>query len=82
MKMQTFEAVVKHKAIHRQVLLIAATRADNTWKAYVHPVEGKSHEPEAAKAYEEGQGSALSESQARVFFNYPPFSDMKYSKNW
>jgi hypothetical protein len=71
---------IEFRAIHRKVLLIAATRADDTWKAYVHPVDGNSHQKEALQAYEDADGVPLLENQARAFFVSRPFSDMEYAR--
>jgi len=75
------EGLVKqHVALHRQVLVIASTRVENTWKAHCHVVEGLNHDREAEEAYEGGLGAPMAERHARALFPRPPFSGLKYAQ--
>ena len=74
--MINFEPKMYCHAIHRQVLVVARTRVEGTWKAYVFPVPGNSHEAE--KHLWREHGSQLEESTARTLFGF--LEDVPYSK--
>lgn len=79
---------IGYTAIHRQVLLVARFRREETpaafgrtlregaWKAYVTPVPGKNHEEELHRWQE--HGSQMTEAQARPFF--PHLKDLPYAQ--
>ena len=63
-------------AIHSQVLLVAKTRIEGTWKAYCVPVPGVNHEEEQ-KMWQE-YGTPMTEKMARAAF--PRFEEVPYAK--
>ena len=70
-----FEPKMYVQALHRQVLVVARTRIDGTWKAYIFPVPGNSHEDE--KHLWRTEGAQLRESTARELFGH--MEDIPYS---
>jgi len=73
--MSEFKPKMFVRAIHRQVLVVARTRIEGTWKAYVFPVPGSDHEAE--KHLWREHGSQLDESTARTLFGH--MEDIPYS---
>jgi hypothetical protein len=64
------------RRLHRQILVVAKTRIEGAWSAYIFPVPGENHDEEA-KLWQT-EGVKLPENLARVMF--PEFKDMKYSR--
>ena len=60
--------------LHRQVMVIARTRIEGSWKAYCFPVAGEKHDDE--EALWKTEGVAVYEPLARVMF--PQFKDIPY----
>lgn len=71
-----FEKQFYRHMLHRQVMVLAVTRVEGTWKAYAFPVPGKNHDHEQELWREEG--SQLPEEEARPMFGF--LEDMPYSK--
>ena len=71
-----FEAKMYVRALHRKVLCVARTRIEGTWKAYIFPVPGNSHEDE--KHLWRTEGEQLEESVARSLFG--SLEDIPYSR--
>jgi hypothetical protein len=63
-----WQPTFQKKALHRQVLVVAKTRIEGAWNAYIFPVEGKSHEAEWPAW--ETEGVKLQEDTARTLFGY------------
>ena len=55
-------------ALDRNVLAVATTRIEGTWKAYISQVPGKSHADEFDEVLR--SGTALPEQVARTLFPY------------
>ena len=76
---EPFKPKMYHLLLHRQVMVVARTRADGTWKAYCFPVPGVDHDAE--EALWETEGSQLPERFARAMFGYlKDLSEMEYAK--
>jgi len=64
-------------SIHRNVVVVAKTRNEGAWKAYVVPVSvEKDHWTEALERWQQ-HGSPLLEEYARPMF--PRFGDLEYA---
>ena len=74
--MSDFEPQMFVRAIHPKVLVVARTRVEGTWKAYVFAVPGKSHEAEQHLWRE--HGAQLMEETARTLFGH--LEDIPYSR--
>ena len=61
--------------LHRNVMVLAKTRIEGTWKAYCFPVPGKNHDAE--EHLWETEGSQLSEKVARTMFGF--LEDVPYA---
>ncbi len=63
-------------ALHKQVLVVARTRLEGTWKAYCAPVAGENHDHEWESVLR--HGSQLPEDLARAIF--AEFDGIPYAK--
>ena len=75
-----WKPAIQFRALHRNVLVVARTRIEGTWKAYCGPVLGCSHELEA-KNVDCGplhDGDDVGETIARVLF--PQFEGVPYAR--
>ena len=73
--------IIKHYAIHRQVLLVASTCGKERWRAHVHVVPGIDHSTEALESYQKGDGVHMQKKHAAVFFgDMYPFNKLKYER--
>ncbi len=75
-----WKPVIRYRALHRCVLVVARTRIEGAWKAYCKNVPGESHEREA---FDEdngplSDGDNVGEKVARVLF--PEFDGIPYAK--
>ena len=66
--MSEFEKQFYRFMLHREVMVLAVTRIEGTWKAYSFPVPGKNHDDEQALWKEEG--TQLPEHIARSIFGH------------
>lgn len=66
----------RRRALHSQILVVAVTRIEGTWKAYIGPVPGHNHDVEWESVYREGND--VGEKLARVLF--PDFEGVPYAK--
>ena len=71
----SFSPQFYRRMLHGQVMVLAKTRIEGTWKAYCFPVPGKSHDNE--EYLWEREGSAISEKLARQMF--PSLENVPYS---
>jgi hypothetical protein len=71
----TFQPIQVRRTLHRQVMVIARTRIEGTWKAYCFPVPGRNHDEEETLWRE--HGSQVRERVARALF--PEFDSLRYS---
>jgi len=62
-------------ALHHRVLAVAVTQCEGSWRAYIGPVTGYSHEAEMYGVAE--KGDALLEQVARAIF--PSFHGVRFS---
>jgi hypothetical protein len=62
--------------LHRQVMVLARTRIEGTWKAYCFPVPGMNHDQEEYLWQADGQ--QLPEGTARAMFGF--LENIPYSK--
>ncbi len=72
---ETWQPLVRVKALHREVLVMAHTRQERAWCAYCFPVPGMNHDNEVYLWRENGE--KLEEDIARVMF--PVFTDLPYA---
>jgi hypothetical protein len=70
-----WKRVTQYYAAHRQVLYVATTRIEGTWKAYVAPVPGKNHDEEWEAVLR--RGVPVWEPEARIYF--PEFAALPYA---
>ena len=68
--------IVKRRALGRNVLVVARTRIEGKWAAYIDAVPGRNHAHEEAAVLD--HGTKLLEEVARVLF--PQFDDIPYAK--
>ena len=71
-----FKPKIRIYPLHRQVLVVANTRDERTWKAYCGPVPGHCHNKEYSVVLQ--YGDDVGEKIARVMF--PEFDDLPYAK--
>ena len=64
------------RALSRNVLVVAVTRIEGSWKAYCDSVPGQSHRAEQELVME--RGTALPEDTARTLF--PFMSEVPYAR--
>lgn len=72
---RNWKPFVMSHALHQNVLAVAKTRIDKTWKAYIAPVDGVNHRAEEQSVLM--NGTALSEEIARPMFPY--LKDVEYA---
>ncbi len=72
---ETWKPIFRRVALHRNVLVVAKTRAEGAWAAYCFPVPGINHDEEW-QAWKT-EGSKLLRQQAEVLF--PEFRDLPYA---
>ena len=70
-----WKRITQYFSAHRQVLYVATTRIEGTWKAYVAPVPGKNHDDEWQEVLR--TGSPVWEPVARIYF--PQFASIPYA---
>lgn len=68
--------VLRIHALHRNVIVLAASRIEGTWKAYCAPVAGVDHEKEYIHVHEHGVD--VGGNIARAIF--PQFKGVPYAK--
>ena len=73
---KTWEPTILRVALARQVLVVAKTRIEGAWKAYIDAVPGMNHEEEWKEVTL--TGVAVSEKVARLLF--PDFEDVPYAR--
>ena len=64
------------RAIHSRVLVVAATRIEGAWSAYVFPVAGRNHRAEMVAWRKDGM--RLAEDVARAMF--PELQSIPYAR--
>jgi hypothetical protein len=72
---RTFEPIIRARALSSRVLVVANTRIECAWAAYVDAVPGFNHRHERAAVLE--TGAKVDEAVARVLF--PEFADIPYA---
>jgi len=75
-KYKNFEPVIIRGALATRVLVVAKTRIEGTWAAYVDAVPGVNHDVEQYEVLE--YGTKLPEQIARFLF--PMFADKEYAR--
>jgi len=75
MNIEEFKAQTYRFMLHRQVMVVARTRIEGTWKAYCFPVPGQNHDLEEYLWLDEGV--QLIEEVARPMFGH--LEDVPYS---
>lgn len=73
---QSFEPVIMHRALSAKVLVVATTRVECAWCAYVDAVPGMNHREELEPVLR--HGAKLEEFIARALF--PEFEDVPYAR--
>jgi|GEM_PF-2819162 len=68
--------IVRRRAIASRVLVVARTRIEGAWAAYVDAVPGANHELEFEEVLR--SGCKMLEHEARVFF--PSFAGIPYAE--
>ena len=71
-----WKTIQRRLMLHRNVMVIARTRIEGTWKAYCFPVPGMNHDQE--EYLWETEGDKVAEPIARAMF--PCFIDVPYAK--
>jgi len=71
-----FRPIVRSRALASSVLVVATTRTEGTWKAYVRGVPGYDHREEIQGVLD--WGDDIGETIARILF--PEFKDLPYAK--
>lgn len=71
-----WKPVVRIRALHTQVLVVAQTRIEGSWACYCGPVPGLRHDQEYQRVLEEGD--KVPEDVARTLF--PDFVDLPYAR--
>jgi hypothetical protein len=71
-----WKPLVLRVALARRVLVVARTRREGRWAAYVDAVEGKNHDDEMEAVLK--HGVKMLEATARHLF--PRLADMPYAK--
>ena len=57
---------IAHRALHRNILVVARLRYEGRWKAYIFPVPGQCHADEIYLW--ETEGNQLTEEEASAIF--------------
>jgi len=73
---QSFVAMVDRFALAHKVLVVARTRVECAWCAYIDAVPGVNHDIEKEEVLR--TGTKLLEEQARVLF--PQFNEVPYAR--
>jgi hypothetical protein len=73
---QAFKPLIIHRALAARVLVVAVTRIECAWKAYIDAVPGQNHRKEFEMVA--SNGVTLDEEVARVLF--PEFKEVLYAK--
>ena len=73
---EAWTPIIRFRALARCVLVVAKTRIEGKWCAYVDAVPGQRHEEEIAGVL--ATGAKLDEAIARVLF--PVFDDIPYAR--
>ncbi len=71
-----WEPVIRWKPLASRVLIVAKTRAEGAWKAYIDAVPGIRHRDEVDEVLD--YGDEASETIARIMF--PEFEDLPYAR--
>ena len=72
-----FVREVKYRSLASRVLVVATTRIEGTWSAYIDAVPGMRHDAEYDEVLR--HGCKLQADEARVFFPYEPYGDKTYA---
>ena len=75
-EVERWKRTIRSKALNRDVLVVATTRIEGTWKAYCGAVPGFNHDAEWREILR--HGGTVEERIARAMF--PEFADMKYAR--
>ncbi len=70
-----FEPKIRWKPLAERVLVVAKTRIEGAWKAYIDAVPGELHTAEIQEVLDDGD--ELREDIARILF--PEFDDLPYA---
>lgn len=73
---QPWARIIHYKALDHNILVVATTRIENKWKAYIKCVPGKNHDDEWEEVLK--HGSEIDEKIARILF--PQFKEMEYAE--
>lgn len=71
-----WKTVVKYKSLDRNVIVVANTRIEGKWSAYIGAVDGICHESEYETVLK--NGAKLEEKIAMSIF--PEFADIPYAR--
>ena len=72
---RAFEPLIRARALSSRVLVVARTRVECAWAAYVDAVPGMDHRREREPVLD--HGAKVDETLARVLF--PEFADVPYA---
>ena len=75
-KKSSFEPQVVWHTLARDILVVARTRIEGSWKAYIASTNERSHEDAVAEVL--AHGTAVREPIARYLF--PHFKDLPYAR--
>ena len=71
-----WQPIVRRVALHSQILVVARTRIEGAWAAYIGPVPGQNHDHEFEQVLREG--NKLPKEMACYLF--PQFADIPYAE--
>ena len=71
-----WEPIIRRRALHRNILVVAKTRVEVGWKAYCGPVPGVNHDNEWQEVAR--TGTDIGEILARAMF--PEFEGVRYAR--
>lgn len=74
--MSEFKPQVLRQTLARDIVVVASTRVEGTWKAYIASTKERSHKDAVPAVLE--RGTAVREPIARVLF--PHFKNLPYSR--
>ena len=73
---RSWEPIIRRRALHRNILVVAKTRVEVGWKAFIAPVAGINHDDEWEGVAT--TGTDIGEILARAMF--PEFEGVRYSR--
>lgn len=73
---ETWEKTFRRRALHSRILVVACTRIEGMWSAYIAPVAGENHDLEWEGVWR--NGNKLGQEVAQALF--PQFEGVPYAR--